>query len=81
MKIPWICKQLIRVDQIESQRQATASSAVVDKAEAKKKLTGRLHRLAEKHGFTYNKVTILNFTGYQSPRLRMYQVHLVPSIP
>ncbi len=60
LKKPWIQKHLVRIKQMESQRQAVSSSVVVDKADARKKLTSRLHYLAEKHGFTYGKVSIRN---------------------
>jgi len=60
LKKPWIQKHLVRIKQMESQRQAVSSSVIIDKADAKKKLTSRFHYLAEKHSFTYNKVTIRN---------------------
>lgn len=60
LKKPWIQKHLVRIKQMESQRQAVNSSVIINKADAKKKLTGRLYYLAEKHSFTYNKATIRN---------------------
>jgi len=60
LKKPWIQKQLVKIKRMESQRQAVDSSEIIDKADANKKLTSRLHHLAEKHSFTYNKVTIRN---------------------
>jgi len=60
LKKPWIREQLIRIKQMGSQRQAANSLIVFDKEKAKKKLTDRLNYLAEKHGFTYYKVTIRN---------------------
>jgi len=60
LKKPWIQKHLVRIKQMESQRQAVESLVIIDKADAKKKLTSRLHYLAEKYGFTYNRVTIRN---------------------
>jgi len=60
LKKPWIQKHLVRIKQMENQRQVVSSSVVVDMGKAKKKLTNRLHYLAEKHGFIYNKVTIRN---------------------
>ncbi len=60
LKKPWIQKQLIRIKQMESQRQAVDSSVVIDTVKAKKKLTNRLKQLAVQHGFTYNKVTMRN---------------------
>jgi len=60
LKKPWIQKQLVRIKQMESQRQAVNSSVIINKVKAKKKLTNRLKQLAVQHGFTYNKVTIHN---------------------
>ncbi|MFC1904987.1 M48 family metallopeptidase [Chloroflexota bacterium] len=60
LKKPWIQKHLVIIKQIESQSHGVSSSVIIDKADAMKKLTSRLHYLAEKHGFTYNKVTIRN---------------------
>jgi len=60
LKKPWIQKHLIRIKQMESQRQAVNSSAIIDKIEAKKRLISRLYYLAEKHSFTYNRVFIRN---------------------
>jgi len=60
LKKYWIQKHVVRIKQMESQRQALNSSVILDKADAKKKLTSRLHYLAEKHSFTYNKATIRN---------------------
>lgn len=60
LKKPWIRKHLVRIKQIESQRQAVNSSVIIDKVKAKKKLTNRLKQLAVQHGFTYNKVYIRN---------------------
>ena len=62
LKKPWIQKHLVRIKQVESQRQVMDSSVIIDKADAREKLTSRLHYLAEKHSFTYNKVTIRNQT-------------------
>ena len=56
-KKAWIQKHMAEIRQMESQGETT-SPAVVDREEAKKWLTGRLHHLAEKHGFTFNKVSI-----------------------
>ena len=59
LKKPWIQKHLVGIKRMESQRQAVNSS-VIDKADAREKLTNRLKQLAVQHGFTYNKVTIRN---------------------
>lgn len=60
LKKPWIQKHLVRIKQMESQRQAVNSSVIIDKVKAKNKLTNRLKQLAVQHGFTYNKVIIRN---------------------
>ena len=60
LKKPWIQKHLVKIKQMESQRQAVNSSVIIDKVKAKKKLTTRLNQLAVQHGFTYNKVIIRN---------------------
>ena len=60
LKKPWIQKHLVKIKQMESQRQAVSSSVIIDKADAKKKLTNRLKQLAVQHGLTYNKVAIRN---------------------
>lgn len=59
LKKLWIQKHLVRIKQMESQRQAV-NSTIIDKVDAKKKLTSRLDYLAAQHGLTYNKVTIRN---------------------
>ena len=59
LKKSWIQKQLARIKQVENQKQADTPTNI-NKAEAKEKLTDRLYRLAARHGFTYNKVTIRN---------------------
>ncbi len=60
-KIDWINMQLEKMQQYE--REYNFSSGVndnIDKTRAKSMLTGRLKYLAEKHGFTYNRVFIRN---------------------
>jgi predicted metal-dependent hydrolase len=59
LKKSWIQKHLARIKQVENQKQADTPT-IINKAEAKEKLTGRLYRLAARYGFTYNKVTIRN---------------------
>ncbi len=59
LKKSWIQKHLARIKQMESRRQVV-NSTIIDKVDAKQKLTSRLHYLAAQHGFTYNKVTIRN---------------------
>lgn len=60
LKKPWIQKHLVRIEQMESQRQAVNSSVIIDKVTAKKKLTSRFKQLAVQHSFTCNRVTIRN---------------------
>lgn len=60
LKKPWIQKHLVRIEQMESQRQAVNSSIIIDKVTAKKKLTSRFKQLAVQHSFTCNRVTIRN---------------------
>ncbi len=58
-KKSWIQKHLVKIKQMESQRQAV-NSTIIDKVDAKKKLINKLQYLAAQYGFTYNKVTIRN---------------------
>jgi len=60
LKKLWIQKHLVRIKQMESQRQDVDSSVIIDKVTAKKKLTNRLKQLAVQHGFTYNRVAMRN---------------------
>ncbi|MFC1977240.1 M48 family metallopeptidase [Chloroflexota bacterium] len=60
-KIDWIKKQSEKMKQYEKEYDLTSgANDDIDKAEAKSMLTGRLKYLAEKHGFTYNRVFIRN---------------------
>jgi hypothetical protein len=60
-KKQWIQKQLSRIAEYENENKALANSfAAVDRLEAKRKLTTRLKQFAEKHGFTYNRVSLRN---------------------
>jgi len=60
LKKPWIQKHLVRIERMESRRQAVGSTVIIDRADDKNKLTNKLKQLAAQHGFTYNKVTIRN---------------------
>jgi len=60
LKKLWLQKHLVRIKQMESQRQAVSSSVITDKVKAKKKLTNRLKQLAVQHGFIYNRISIRN---------------------
>ena len=60
-KIGWIQRQLVRMKQYEEKDETTSTSLDdIDGAKAKRKVTRRLKHLAEKHGFTYNRVFIRN---------------------
>jgi len=57
----WIQNQLARIAEYENQNKALANSfAAIDRVAAKRKLTTRLKQLAEKHGFTCNRLSIRN---------------------
>jgi len=57
----WINKHLARMKQFEREHEANSVTALdIDRAQAKRKLSRRLKYLAEKHGFTYNRVFIRN---------------------
>ncbi len=57
----WINKHLDRIKQFEREYATiTQNSPDIDMAKAKRKLFRRLKHLAEKHGFTYNRVFIRN---------------------
>jgi len=60
-KIDWIEIQLEKMKQYEREYNSTSgANDDIDKVKAKSMLTGRLRYLAEKHGFTYNRVFIRN---------------------
>jgi len=60
-KIGWIKKQLQEMKQYEKEYDLTSgANDNIDKVKAKSRLVGRLKYLAEKHGFTYNRVFIRN---------------------
>ncbi len=60
-KMDWIKKQSEKMKQYEKEYNFTSgANDDIDKAKAKSILTGRLKYLAEKHGFTYNRVFIRN---------------------
>ena len=61
VKKQWIMKHVAGIEQMKNQNKAMANSFIsIDKADAEKRLTTRLHYLAEKHGFTYSRVFIRN---------------------
>jgi len=57
----WIQRHLYRMKQYEKEHKIVPDASVdIDRAKAKRKLTRRLKHLAEKHGFTFNRVSIRN---------------------
>jgi len=57
----WIQRHLYRMKQYEKESETVSDASVdIERAKAKRKLTRRLKHLAEKHGFTYNRVFIRN---------------------
>jgi len=60
-KEDWVKRHLVRMRRYESELKAVpAGLREIDKTVAKRVLTGRLKKLAETYGFTYNRVTIRN---------------------
>ena len=60
-KKQWIQQQLEKLEECKKQNSClSASLATIDQKEAKKVLAARLEQLAEKHGFTYNRVSLRN---------------------
>jgi predicted metal-dependent hydrolase len=60
-KKKWIQKQLARIAEYENRNQSLAIAfAAIDRTEAKRTLIARLKQLAEKHGFSYNRVSLRN---------------------
>ena len=61
LKKNWIQKHLARMRQMELNHDNLLHKlSRTNRVEAKKKLVDRLNKLAEKHGFTYNRVSIRN---------------------
>ena len=59
LKQQWIQKHLVNIGQDENRRQALLDRFLaIDKADARKRLTGRLCHLAEEYGFICNNVSI-----------------------
>ncbi|MFC1871382.1 uracil-DNA glycosylase family protein [Chloroflexota bacterium] len=68
LKKPWIQKHVVRIKQIESQRQAMGSSIVVDKADARKKLTSKHVNI-----FVIQQVGRNDMTGTQSRIRKLFE--------
>ena len=57
----WIRKHLDKMKAVEEEHENfSKNSTEIDRADARKKLVGRLNELSEKHGFKYNKVFLKN---------------------
>lgn len=59
-KILWAKKHLFKFNKIEKIKNAQIELSPVNKSEAKLILTARLEKLAQEHGFNYNRVFIRN---------------------
>jgi len=87
-KAAWIRKHLKRIKQYETQKKAMQSELEnIDVSAAKKILVSRLKQLAEKHGFTFNRVSIRNqrtrwgsCSHNNNISLNMKLVHLPPDL-
>jgi len=61
VKKQWIKKHLVKIKEYEKQKKDFDDIFLsIDKTEALKKIIARLRELAERHGFTYHKVSIRN---------------------
>ena len=59
LKKGWILKHLAIIDQVENRKKASGIHLqTIDKADATRRLTHRLHYLAREHGFIFNNITI-----------------------
>ncbi|MFC2010387.1 M48 family metallopeptidase [Chloroflexota bacterium] len=59
LKKEWIQRHLAKIKQNENRKKAfTDPSLVIDKVDARKRLTDRLYHLAREHGFTCNNVSV-----------------------
>jgi predicted metal-dependent hydrolase len=59
-KAGWIKKHLGKMERLEERAQTLANSGPLDRSAARTLLINRLNQLAQKHGFTYNRVFIKN---------------------
>jgi len=59
-KAGWIKKHLNRMERLEQSAKTLAYSGPLNRSAARKLLVDRLNQLAQKHGFTYNRVFIKN---------------------
>ena len=57
----WVQKQMVRMNRLEKVHEGASEKLNgIDRKQARKILVARLNELAEKHGFTYNRVFIRN---------------------
>ncbi|HUU41440.1 MAG TPA: M48 family metallopeptidase, partial [Desulfatiglandales bacterium] len=60
-KAGWIQKHIANMKWLEREHEKVSKKAVrIDRKEAEKTLVAKLNELAEKHGFTYSRVSIRN---------------------
>ena len=60
-KIAWIQKSQARIKKYElDSSKSSSTSADIDRTKAKREITRRLKYLADRHGFTYNRIFIRN---------------------
>jgi predicted metal-dependent hydrolase len=60
-KTSWIQGYIVKMKQLEQEYEAVSGDRVqIDRKEARQILVARLTELADKHGFTFNKVSIRN---------------------
>jgi predicted metal-dependent hydrolase len=71
-KTSWIKGHIVEMKRLEQEYEAVSGDTVqIDPKEARERLVARLTELADKHGFTFNKVSIRNQTtrwGSCSPK-------------
>ena len=60
-KKDWMLKHLDKMKAVEKEHEDFSKNSIeIDRAEARRKLVGRLNELCEQHGFAYNKVFMRN---------------------
>lgn len=59
-KADWINKHRGKMEQMELKAKSLSKADPIDRTAARKVLVNRLNQLAQKHGFTYNRVFIRN---------------------
>jgi predicted metal-dependent hydrolase len=59
-KMEWVTKTAAKMKKAEEQRTETITLPAINKTMAKAALVAQLNNLAEKHGFSYNRVFIRN---------------------